>query len=118
MNIYKKGDIVKCQVTGVEDYGIFVKISDDCFGLIHISEMNYGFVKDVSEYAKIGDNIFAMVIEDSDSNDNKLKLSIKNIDFKNSGRVNRIIESKNGFNPLKEQLSEWTKEKMREFNEQ
>ena len=37
---YKKEDIVTCTVTGIEEYGIFVKLDDNCTGLIHISEIS------------------------------------------------------------------------------
>ena len=30
------GSVVKGEVTGIENYGIFVKINDDYSGLIHI----------------------------------------------------------------------------------
>ncbi len=36
---YKKGDIVKGRVTGVEDYGIFILLENNVTGLIHILEI-------------------------------------------------------------------------------
>ena len=42
---YKKGDMVKGKVTGIEKYGIFVSINDGVTGLIHISEIYDAFVK-------------------------------------------------------------------------
>ena len=115
MEKYKVGDIIKCEVSGVEDYGIFTKIDNDYSGLIHISEVAHSFVKDVNDFAKVGDKIFARIIEIDES---KMKLSIKDIDYKNTGKINRIIESKSGFKPLKEKLPEWTREKLEEIGEQ
>ena len=54
MNIYKVGKIVKGTVTGIENYGAFVSLENDYTGLIHISEISYGYVKDISNYLKIG----------------------------------------------------------------
>ena len=39
MENYEVGSIVKGEVTGIESYGIFVKIDDNTNGLIHISEI-------------------------------------------------------------------------------
>ena len=39
MEDYTVGNIVKGEVTGIEPYGIFIKINDDIDGLIHISEI-------------------------------------------------------------------------------
>ena len=38
--MYQKGDIVKGVVSGIEPYGIFVKVDSDYSGLIHISEIS------------------------------------------------------------------------------
>ena len=57
MSGLKVDDIVKGEVTGIESYGIFVKLEDDYSGLVHISEMSDRFVKDVNSYVKIGEEI-------------------------------------------------------------
>ena len=57
MKEFKVGDIIKVQVIGWQHYGIFIKALDDesYTGLIHISEISDDFVKDINDYAKIGD---------------------------------------------------------------
>ena len=50
--MYKKGDIVKGVVSGIESYGVFVKIDEDYSGLIHISEISNRFVRNISDYVK------------------------------------------------------------------
>ena len=50
---YKKGDMVKGKVTGIEKYGIFVSINDGVTGLIHISEISDAFVKNVFDYVEM-----------------------------------------------------------------
>ena len=114
MNI---NDIIKCEVTGINDYGIFVKCSDDYNGLVHISEMSDGFVKDVSGFASVGDMIFCRIIE-IDEDSKHLKLSIKHIDYKRDGKPIGIIESRRGFKPLKEQLPKWIKDYLDNYDEE
>ena len=113
--MFKVGDTVKCTVTGFKEYGIFVKINEECNGLIHISEISNSFVHNVSDYAEIGEEIYAKIIEIS--NDQKhVKLSIKNINYKLDGK--EITESnKSGFLPLKEHLGIWINEKLKEMND-
>ena len=103
MKKIEKEDVVKVTVTGIQKYGAFVN-TEDYEGLIHISEISYGYVKNVNDYVKIGDEIYAEVV-DIDEKDNHLKLSIKNIDYKNDGsKIERMEETKNGFKPLKNNL--------------
>ena len=44
MEKIKKEDVVKVTVTGVQKYGAFAQV-EDYDGLIHISEISYGYVK-------------------------------------------------------------------------
>lgn len=116
MNKIKKSDVIKATVTGVQKYGAFVS-TEDYEGLIHISEISYGYVKNVNDYLKVGDNIYVEVV-DVDNTDNHLKLSIKDIDYKNDGtRLKRMAETKSGFAPLKNNLETWINEKIKEITD-
>ena len=111
---YYKNEIVEGCVTGIEKYGIFITLDEYYSGLIHISEISYGFVKDVNDFVNVGDEIYAQVISVDDDN-SRLKLSIKDIDYKNDGKeVKRIPESVSVFEPLKEHLDIWINEKIKE----
>lgn len=118
MEKLKKKDIIKVTVTGVQKYGAFVNTKEDNYeGLIHISEISYGFVKNVNDYLKVGDNIYAEIV-DIDDNDNHLKLSIKDIDYKKDGaRLKRMAETKSGFKPLKDNLDIWINQKIKEITD-
>ena len=84
----------------IQKYGAFVLINDKYDGLIHISEISSGYVKNVNDYIKIKDKIFAQVV-DIDRENSKFKLSIKNIDYRNDGKVINTEENfSNGFEPL------------------
>ena len=54
---FNLGDIIEVTVTGIENYGIFVSVNDEYTGLIHISEIDNNFVKDINDYVKIGEKI-------------------------------------------------------------
>ncbi len=114
MNNYKKGAIVKGQVSGIAKYGIFVNIDQYVSGLIHISEISNGFVRDVNDYVNVDETIFAKII-DIDEENSQLKLSIKDIDFKVKRKGRKAKETPSGFKPLEENLDKWIKEKLEEI---
>ncbi len=110
MNKFECGAIVTGYVTGVEKYGIFVCIDEHHTGLIHISEITSSFVRNIYDYVKIGETIHAKII--GIDSDGRLKLSIKDIDYKgNKGKNNRIIETPKGFSTLSKCLDGWIKTK-------
>ena len=117
MKEFKEKDIIKAKVTGIQEYGAFVNIDNEHDGLIHISEISYGYVKNINDYVKIGDKIYAEIINVDDKT-NQLRLSIKDIDYKNDGsRLKRIAETKSGFEPLKDNPDEWINRKIKEIME-
>lgn len=73
---YNLGDVIEGVVTGVVDFGIFVKIDDEIEGLIHKSEIDWGLVENTKDYAKVGDKIKVEVIE---IKDDKISLSMKKL---------------------------------------
>lgn len=115
MKKYKKGDIVKGIVTGIEEYGAFVTFNDGYTGLVHISEISKGFVSDVNNYFKIGEETLVKVI-DADNDEHKLRLSIK-YRTKNEEKDLGIEEVGSGFLGLKNNLDNWINTKISEINE-
>ena len=114
MSEYKVGSIIKGQVTGIEKYGIFMNIDPWYDGLIHISEISDGFVRDVNDYVKVGETIYCQIIEVDEEN-LQLKLSIKNINYKTIKGHNAVKESKSGFLPLKRNLEKWIRTKLEDY---
>ena len=115
---YKINEIVCGKVTGIEDYGFFVILNDNITtGLVHISEISNSFVRNVSDYVKIGDMVYVKIIGIDTNNNTKLRLSIKDIDYKeNCKNKHGIVETKSGFTKLKSSLSTWIEEKEQEIN--
>lgn len=111
---YKKGKIVKGIISGIETYGAFVKFDEFYTGLIHISEISHGFVKNINEFLKIGDLIYVEII-DVDERSYHLKLSIKNIVYRPQKKNYRkkIIETKSGFKTLSYKLPRWINYEMK-----
>ena len=115
--MYKIGDIIEVEVSGIENYGIFVKAEDDYTGLIHISEIDNNYIKDINKYVKVGDDIYANVIGVDDATKH-LKLSIKNMNYNdNENGTRNIKESISGFLPLHNKLDEWIKDTLKDMNE-
>ena len=114
MTKYKKGKIVKGIISGIETYGAFVKFDEFYTGLIHISEIYHGFVKNINEFLKIGDIIYVEII-DVDERSYHLKLSIKNIVYRPQKKNYRkkIIETKSGFKTLSYKLPRWINYEMK-----
>jgi len=71
---YAVGDVVEGEITGVVDFGLFIKVEEGLEGLVHISEMDWGLVENPREMFKVGETIKAKVIEVKEG---KISLSIK-----------------------------------------
>ena len=71
---YALGDEVVGEVTGVVDFGVFVKIEEGLEGLVHISEIDWGLVDDPRKFATVGDSVRVKIIEVKDG---KISLSLK-----------------------------------------
>lgn len=70
------GSIVKGKVSGIQPYGAFIAIGEDRQGLIHISEITNGYVKDIHDYLEVGDEVSVKVIA-IDEESGKISLSLK-----------------------------------------
>ncbi len=71
---FKVGDEVEGRVTGMVDFGVFVKIDEGLEGLVHISEIDWALVEDPKTRFKVGDKVMVKVIEVKEG---KVSLSIK-----------------------------------------
>ncbi|MFZ1074900.1 MAG: S1 RNA-binding domain-containing protein [Minisyncoccia bacterium] len=71
---YQVGDSAEGEVTGIVDFGVFVKLEPGLEGLVHISELDWGLVEDPHALFKVGDKVRVKVIEIKDG---KISLSIK-----------------------------------------
>ncbi len=113
--MYKIGNIIEVKVTGIEPYGIFVSAENNYSGLIHISEVDNNFVRDIHKYVSIGDTIYTNIVS-IDKENKHLCLSIKNMNYSNNnGNTKKIKESISGFLPLYNKLPQWLNDKLEEI---
>ncbi len=104
---YAVGDVVEGVVTGIVDFGIFVKVEEGLEGLVHISEIDWGLVEDPRLFAKPGDAVKVKVI---DIKDGKISLSLKQLSedpwvsagkkFKKDDEVSAVIIKYNKYGAL------------------
>ena len=71
---YALGDELTGEVTGLVDFGIFVKLEEGLEGLVHISEIDWGLVENPKAMFRIGEKVKVKIIE---VKDDKISLSIK-----------------------------------------
>jgi len=74
---YATDDVVTGEVVNIKPYGAFVQLPDGETGLVHISEVDESYVKDVNDYLTIGQEIAVKVIGIHDSG--KYNLSIRQL---------------------------------------
>jgi len=80
---YKKGDIIEGEITGIADFGAFIKFpldvedkNNQIEGLIHISELDWQLVENPAEVVKVGEIVKAQIIN---INNNQVFLSLKSL---------------------------------------
>lgn len=71
---YAVGEEVNGEVTGLVDFGVFVKLEEGLEGLVHISEVDWALVENLKTMFKVGDKVRVKVIEIKEG---KISLSIK-----------------------------------------
>jgi small subunit ribosomal protein S1 len=71
---YEIGDELTGEITGIVDFGVFVRLEEGLEGLVHISEIDWGLVEDPRALFKVGDKLKVKII---DIKDGKISLSVK-----------------------------------------
>ena len=69
------GAVVEATVEKVMDYGAFVRLETGETGMVHISEIDKNYVKDIREHVKENDRVTVKVIGQKE--DGKIDLSMK-----------------------------------------
>ncbi|MFC6275500.1 S1 domain-containing RNA-binding protein [Levilactobacillus tangyuanensis] len=69
------GAKVTGKVSGITNFGAFVDLGDHKTGLVHISEISDGYVKDIHDVLTVGDEVTVKVLTVGD--DGKIGLSIR-----------------------------------------
>ncbi|WP_102028509.1 S1 domain-containing post-transcriptional regulator GSP13 [Salirhabdus sp. Marseille-P4669] len=119
---FQVGDVVVGKVTGIQPYGAFVSLDEETQGLVHISEVTHGFVKDINEHLNVGDEVKVKVLSANES-EGKYSLSIRateeapkqtkkpsNKPKASAKAAQEESTSPAGFNTLKDKLEDWIKQ--------
>ncbi|GEK92128.1 CvfD/Ygs/GSP13 family RNA-binding post-transcriptional regulator [Alkalibacterium kapii] len=121
--VYKIGQKVKGTVTGIQPYGAFVSIDGDTQGLIHISELKHGYIKDISEVVSKGDEIDVMIM-DIDEYSSKISLSLRSLQkakyhpFSNRKNISRYGRKTGvGFQSIDKILPVWIDRALKEIED-
>ena len=69
------GAMVSGKITGIAKFGAFVEVTPKKTGLVHISEISNGFVKNISDHLKEGQIVNVKILGISPSG--KIELSIR-----------------------------------------
>lgn len=110
------GSVVRGKVTGIQPYGAFIELGKDRQGLVHISEITHGYVKNIHDYFQVGEEVTVKILA-IDEASGKISLSLKALTEAGQGmkdhkddrnRLEILLNSSGqGFNSLKEKLVEW-----------
>jgi S1 RNA binding domain protein len=71
----KVGEIYEGKVTGITNFGAFIRLENGETGMVHISEVAPVFVKDITSFLSEGQTVKVKVL--SVGENNKISLSIK-----------------------------------------
>ena len=116
------------EVTGIQPYGAFIRFPNEECGLIHISEISSYFVRNITDYVNIGQQVRVKIIGIVE--DKKMyKLSLKQVAERRRQNIRkmsdplpirkkRVTISKVDFAPLKEHLQQWIDIELKKMEEE
>ncbi|MHC5250152.1 CvfD/Ygs/GSP13 family RNA-binding post-transcriptional regulator [Enterococcus sp. LJL90] len=120
---YKIGSIHFGTISGIQPYGAFVSLDHDTQGLIHVSEIQAGYTKNISDVLKVGNQVRVQVI-DIDEYSQKISLSLRTLSGQfppNYSKRKKYFTNRNkkiGFASLEKALPEWIEEDLDYLAEQ
>lgn len=76
---YKPGDIVEGEIVKILEFGAIVDLGGGRDGMIHVSELKEGFVKQVEDVVHMGDRVRALVVR---AEGDRIALSLKRLEDK------------------------------------
>ncbi|MFW6104730.1 MAG: 30S ribosomal protein S1 [Candidatus Bipolaricaulota bacterium] len=73
---YPAGKTIEGEVVSITDFGAFIELEEDVEGLIHISELSWGYPEDPHEVIEVGETVEAEVLE-VDEEEQRISLSAR-----------------------------------------
>ena len=109
---YKIGDVIIGKVNQIRPYALFLSFENGVNGLLHISELSDGYIRDIEKFGSIGDEIKVKVLS-IDSSNGFLRVSYKAIPEEerystHDNSKKKIPEfDEADFSSLQEKLPQW-----------
>jgi len=118
---YKIGDIIEGKISGVQRYGAFVDLDEKNQGLIHVSEIQDDYIKNIWQTLHANQKIRVQVIN-IDEYSKKISLSIRSLsgehkEVKEKTRKRYFTNNRRdiGFSSIEKELDNWVEEALREI---
>jgi len=73
---FQVGQIVEGTINSIKPFGAFVTLDESTQGLVHISQISQGYLKDIHEVVSVGDKVKVKILSIDEKN-NKISLSMK-----------------------------------------
>ncbi|MDI3472949.1 MAG: binding domain protein [Thermotogaceae bacterium] len=121
------GDTLKGKVVGITKFGAFVDLENGEKGLIHISKISRNYVKNISDYLHVGQEVEVKVI--GKGKDGKLDLSMKDIpqpqqegsdskaESSNASNSNRYERENKNEDSFEKRLAKFMRDSERKFSD-
>lgn len=58
----QEGETVRCRVQAVKKYGVFLDLHESAKTLLHVKDMNRGYVADAGEFYRVGEEISVQIV--------------------------------------------------------
>lgn len=117
----KIGMILDGTITGLQPYGAFVALGAKEQGLIHVSEVQAGYTKNIHQLLSVGQKVTVQII-DIDEYSQKISLSLRTLEHKvlqtTGHHRKKYFTNKNkkiGFATLAKELPLWRDEAMNQL---
>ena len=103
---FKEGEIVEGRITGVQTYGIFIKLSDTCSGLVHTSELDKLESENPTRFFKIGQPVKVKILRIKPGGKQVVLRFHRGAESKRRMGASSF-ETKSGFSAIKKQMTIW-----------
>jgi len=102
----QEGDVIEGQITGIQPYGIFVKLTHNCSGLVHATELDRFENANTNRFFKVGQPLKVKILKIKPGGEKAiLRINRTAKERQKIGASN--FETTSGFVALKKQMATW-----------
>jgi len=102
----KEGEIVEGRITGVQSYGIFIKLNNECNGLVHTSELGKLERDNPNRFFKIGQPLKVKILRIKPGGKQAV-LRVHRTQANKRRMGASSFETNSGFSVIKKQMEIW-----------